>query len=398
MRFGSYVALDIVGQGGMGVVYRARHISTDELVAIKTVRVTNLGLLQSIRREVHALARMDHPGIIRILAEGVTDGLPWYAMELVGGASLHKHCDGLRAGLTPAQAAANADAPLLSHFGKTTWPRSQAETDANLAIESASDDAVVATSESKGPLPAFALRDTLTVMRRLCAPIAFLHGEGMVHRDLKPENILVREDGVPVIVDFGLATQFEGRLRLGTLQANGLTEGTLPYMAPEVLAGEIADARADLYALGCIFYGLLAGHVPFRGSVSEIIDGHLYRGAIPLREAAPDLPELLYDLVENLMAKQPHERIGYADDVAAMLGELAPMTFRPMSPDPSQSHISIVPVSPVASVRSRTCRRSPHSQPTEKAGSSCSVVKAASGKPVWCRNFSGGFRDPVVSC
>src|SRR6188474_666603 len=87
---GTYRILEPLGQGGMGVVYRAEHLQTGQHVALKTVRLPRAWLLQSIRREIHALARIRHPGIVRILDEGVCDGLPWYAMELVPGMSMER--------------------------------------------------------------------------------------------------------------------------------------------------------------------------------------------------------------------------------------------------------------------------------------------------------------------
>src|SRR5688572_19689197 len=85
---GPYQLLEPLGSGGMGVVYKARHVSSGDLAAVKTVRVPHEGLLSGIRREIHALARIQHPGIVRIMAEGMEDGLPWYAMELLRGTTL----------------------------------------------------------------------------------------------------------------------------------------------------------------------------------------------------------------------------------------------------------------------------------------------------------------------
>ncbi|HLM46583.1 MAG TPA: protein kinase, partial [Myxococcaceae bacterium] len=90
---GPYRVLDVLGQGGMGVVYRGEHRDTGEAVALKTVRVASESLLTSIRREIHALRRLHHPGVVRIVAEGVWQGLPWYAMELLSGQTLRDFLD-----------------------------------------------------------------------------------------------------------------------------------------------------------------------------------------------------------------------------------------------------------------------------------------------------------------
>jgi hypothetical protein len=264
---------------------------------------------------------MDHPGIVRVLDEGVSDGMPWYAMELVSGTAMRDYCWTLRRGApaVPKESNPTSDDTIryepdarMNAVGRATQQETAAGQLAGMSFGPSSVD----------PIPVSALVDTLTIVRRLCVALAFLHGEGLVHRDLKPDNVIVTSAGVPVLVDFGLATRFDGRLVLGTLQSSHLTEGTLAYIAPEVLAGKIADARADLYALGCMLYSFVAGRLPFIGAPLDIIDAHLHRRAFPLHDLAPGLPEPLYDLVDRLLAKEPSERIGFADDVAAILGTL----------------------------------------------------------------------------
>jgi tetratricopeptide (TPR) repeat protein/predicted Ser/Thr protein kinase len=258
---GPYRVCGSLGRGGVGIVYRAQHVETGRVAAVKTVLLDNEAALRSIRSEIRALARLRHPGIARILDEGVDGGRPWYAMELLSGNTLREHC---------------------------------------------------------GPSPRPA--EVFRLVRRLCAPLAFLHGEGIVHRDLKPDNVLIVDGERPVLIDFGLATQFEGRLRLVGLPAD-ITAGTLAYVAPEVLADSVIDARADLYALGCIFYELLAGRPPFGGTDGQTVRGHLFETPPSLEERAPGLPVAVYRLIDRLLAKSPRDRIGYADDVAATLAE-----------------------------------------------------------------------------
>src|SRR5262245_42408385 len=164
-QIGPYRIVEPLGKGGMGSVYRAESVHNGEAVALKTVRRARKGLLQSLRREIQALVRLDSPGIVRILDHGVDNGLPWYAMELVQGQTLRKLC---------------------AHF-------------------------VAKARERDG------LRQILSLVHRICGPLAYLHGEGLVHRDLKPENVLLRpagdgegpgassrDLGMPVLVDLGL--------------------------------------------------------------------------------------------------------------------------------------------------------------------------------------------------
>jgi tetratricopeptide (TPR) repeat protein len=262
-RLGPYTILEPLGRGGMGVVYRGQHTETGQIAAIKTITVPNETLLASFRREIHALARLRHPGIVRILDEGVDDGLPWYAMEVLEGTSL----------------------------------RAFARNRSQLAI-------------------------ALTLARRLCAPLAFLHGEGIVHRDLKPDNVLVSREGRPILVDFGLASFFagtSGREALELVQGGG----TILYTAPEQILGEPVDARADLYSLGCVLYELLTGKPPFVArTANDLAVAHLQVAPAPPSTIVPGLPPALDDLVLRLLAKEPSERVGHADAVAAALAGL----------------------------------------------------------------------------
>jgi tetratricopeptide (TPR) repeat protein len=270
---GSYQLLDPLGQGGMGVVYRARHLSTGAQVALKTVRLPEPGMMRSIRREIHALRRVRHPGVVQVLEEGVEDGLPWYAMELLEGESLRQRM--------------------------TSWWR-----------------------EPLGPprTPgAGRLLEGLSLVRRICAALAVLHGEGIVHCDLKPDNVLIRQDGQPVLMDFGLVSAFSGVKGRESLGAGGTVEGSFGHMAPEQARGELVDARVDLYALGCMLYELVAGRPVFPGEGWEVLRRHLQETPSLLSRWVDGVPAALEALVQRLLAKEPHARVGYASDVAAVL-------------------------------------------------------------------------------
>ena len=298
---GPYRILGALGKGGMGVVYRGQHVETGALAAIKTVRAASASRLASIRREIHALARLDHPGIVAVLDHGVEAGMPWYAMELLEGASL---------------AALRRERARWRHEtageGRVTLDVAVTHTPAEAA------------PDVDGPLAgAPDLAETLALVRRLCAPLAYLHGEGIVHRDLKPDNVVVRPSGLPVLVDFGLASPFAGRDGREVLGAFDDPGGTLVYMAPEQFRGDDVDARADLYALGCILYELLAGRPPFvRRSAVDYMWAHLEATPAPPSSLVPGLPPALDELAMRLLAKRPAERIGHADDVALALARL----------------------------------------------------------------------------
>ena len=291
---GPYQLLDVLGRGGMGVVYRARHRDSGLVVALKSLQVPRQELLAGIRREIHALSRIRHRGIVRILDEGLDKGVPWYVMELLEGTTLRRHRSGM-----------------------PTNPR--ALPSAALQGESEPADAVPSVTEHLEPST---LRSLLTLVRRLCDPLAFLHGEGIVHRDLKPDNVLVRPDGMPVLMDFGLTARFAGPLSRETLELAAGATGTVPYMAPEQARGEPVDARADLYSLGCMLYELLTGRPPFLGETPQVLRQHF--DAVPPvpSELVNGLPPRLDALVLRLLEKDPRRRLGYATDLAQELERL----------------------------------------------------------------------------
>jgi serine/threonine protein kinase/tetratricopeptide (TPR) repeat protein len=299
---GDFRVVRTLGRGGMAVVYFAEHAVTGERVAIKTVESAEASLLSGLRREIHALRRVDHPGVVRIVAEGVEGGLPWYAMEVIDGRTLHEYTADLAE-------AANRGAAALPTMAAPTRIRGL--------------DTPIRT-----PTPCFeraangVLPEVLTVLRRVCDALAFVHGMGIVHLDLKPENVMVRDDGSPVLVDFGLAMQLRGARGRDVLELGQRFVGTPGYMAPEQIDGELMDARVDLYALGCMMYECVTGTVPFLGSVDQVFDQQVH--STPERPSArvSEVPPALDDLILALLRKRPRDRIGYADDVAAALVRL----------------------------------------------------------------------------
>jgi hypothetical protein len=127
---------------------------------------------------------------------------------------------------------------------------------------------------------------------------------------------------MPVLMDFGLAWRAQGSEGREVLEAVAGRAGTVGYMAPEQINGDMVDARTDLYALGCILYEAVTGELPFVGSTEEILNKHLYFPPIPPSSITPDVPPNLETLILRLLAKRPRDRLGHADDVAAELGRL----------------------------------------------------------------------------
>ncbi len=258
----------------MGVVYRAHHEGTQTPAAVKTVRLRNESCLRSIRREVHTLAELRHPGVVRIVAQGIDRGLPWYAMELLEGET------------------------LASYHRRVWGPHAE-----------------------RRQAGAGRLTEALTLVRHVCEPLAFLHGEGVVHADLKPQNVFLRPDGRPVLVDFGVSRRVGSSGReVPDLPAPG---GTPDYMAPHHVTGDLLEARDDLYALGCILYEMVAGRPPFIGnSAVDVAWQHLRARAVPPSSLVNGVPAALDRLVLSLLEKQPRDRPGHADDVGEALEDL----------------------------------------------------------------------------
>jgi WD40 repeat protein/tetratricopeptide (TPR) repeat protein len=256
-----YDILGVLGRGGMGVVYQARHRQLKRLVALKMILAgAHAGTeeLERFRIEAEAVARLQHPGIVQIYEIGEHEGLPFFSLEFVAGGSLQ---------------AALAKTPLP--------PRRAAEL--SLALVQA---------------------------------IHYAHQRGVIHRDLKPANVLLTADGQPKVSDFGLAKQLDEVGRTHT----GQVLGTPSYMAPEQAGGRSRDMgpHTDVYALGAILYELLTGRPPFRAAgVAETLELVRTQEPVPPSRLQPSTPKDLETICLKCLQKEPVRR--YAS--AAALGD-----------------------------------------------------------------------------
>jgi hypothetical protein len=321
---GGYRVVATIAEGGMGVVYRALEESSGAVVAIKTVRGPDVSNLSSLRREIHALSRIVHPSVVRIFAQGVEAGLPWYAMELIEGPTMRDAAEDayVQTGTGPRVTATQPRHVLATQTRPPTARFGIAATAAMPELTSiAPHPHAVARSTSPPPSPRIGPQvwRGLALVRQLCGALAHLHGEGIVHRDLKPDNVIVRADETPVLVDFGLVGHFD--LLRELLDPTGML-GTIEYMAPEQIRGELVDARADLYALGCILFEVVVGRPPFCGNPMEVAVHHLQTPPVAPGSLIDGVPPALDALVLQLLAKAPRDRIGFAEDVARKLGEI----------------------------------------------------------------------------
>ena len=305
-EIGPYRIERTLGRGGFGVVYAATHRESGARVALKTVRGARRLQLESLRREVRALARVRHPGVVDMQGDGVHDGLPWYAMELLEGLTLRGWIESCAPGAAAAQEPRGTSAPTVA---------------LDRALTSVGGG-TLAQPMVRGLEGGDRLR-ALALLRRVSETLAYLHGEGIVHRDLKPENIFVRADQSAVLVDFGLTIEHGAQLTRESIDGSPGSAGTIAYMAPEQIDGDVVDARADIYALGCVLYEVVAGRPPFAGSTpAAVLWQHRSAAHVRLSEMASEVAPELDALVERMLVKDPFDRLGHAGVVARTLAEL----------------------------------------------------------------------------
>jgi serine/threonine protein kinase len=290
LTVGPYVLTDLIGMGGMGAVYAALDPDTRQPVAVKVLSAdfkADAGMRTRFRLEARAGMEVHHPNLLRTLAHGTTDDvfgeMDYVVMELFRGIALHE---------------------LVSVHGPLSWSM-------------ASD-----------------------MISQAAAALQALHDQGLIHRDVKPDNLLVDETGLVKLIDYGLALT-DDAVRDGKVLEGGeeftLTMlfghdclGTPDYMAPEQAASSFAaDARSDVYALGCTLYTMLAGKRPYMApSKAQLIEAHRTQPVPSARVAAPSCPKALDAVIARMMAKAPAERFDSMDAVVLALAPYA--TRRPV--------------------------------------------------------------------
>ena len=323
--WGPYEIVSVLGRGGMGVVFRARHAQTGQEVALKTLAEPQALLILSLRREIQTLKRLTHPGVVRILDSGVREGVPWMALELLRGLTLGEHIEfassshqGETLGLSLAQdsqstlrmwATTLATTLSTTTLSMTTLATATAHASAPLAPVASAERGV---ARLKGPLSAHQ-RDMLGWVGQVCRALAYLHGEGVVHCDVKPDNILITEDGRAVLMDFGIVAGQGSRVDHDALAMAGMRAGTAHTISPECIQGQGLDGRADLYAVGCMLYEIVSGRAPFDGaSVAQILEKHLSETPPSPGDYGVEVPAALEDIIVRLLARSPRDRPSHA--------------------------------------------------------------------------------------
>jgi serine/threonine protein kinase len=261
-RFGRYEIVGKLGEGAMGVVYRAKDTALGRVVALKMLSA-DLGeddeIIQRFRREAEAIGRLNHPHIVTVYDLGEAEGHIFMAMELLEGEDLR------------ALIARVAQVPLA---------------------------------------------DRVRILAQVAEGLGYAHSKGVVHRDVKPANIVVEASGQVTLLDFGLARVATRE----TITRRGVILGTPDYMSPEQAMGKPVDHRSDIFSAGAVFYELLTGQKPFAG---RTLHGVLYQiisdEPDPVLTLNPECPGRLALVAHRMLRKDPEKRYASMDEVAAEL-------------------------------------------------------------------------------
>jgi serine/threonine-protein kinase len=258
---GEYSLEREIGRGGMGIVFLAREVHLNRLVAIKVLPralAQRADVRERFLREARTAAGLSHPNIVPIHRVGEAAGLPFFAMTYVNGQTLG---DRLR---------------------------------------------------DRGPVPHGLLT---SILREVAQALGYAHSRGVVHRDVKPDNILLEESGRAMVTDFGIATVEDHHESVETDVA-----GTAMYMSPEQAMGAQLDGRSDIYSLGVVAHVALTGRLPGRGEdATEILRRRVAEDVPPIRSVSSAVPESLAKVVDQCLQRAPVDRFDNAESVAAAL-------------------------------------------------------------------------------
>src|SRR5215471_6762254 len=268
---GRYEILQLLGQGGMGAVYKAYDQELDRMVGLKVIRpelAGNVKVLHRFKQELILARQVTHRNVIRIFDLGSAGGMKFITMEFIEGRDL----------------------------------------------------SALVEERRRPPL------ECVLIMRQVCRALEAAHGEGVIHRDLKPQNIMVNESGRVWVMDFGLARSTE----MHGLTQTGSVLGTPAYMSPEQAKGVNLDTRSDLFSFGIIFYEMLTGVLPFE---ADTVLGSLLKRTQeppkPPRELNPEIPQEINDLVMKCLAIDPANRYQTAGELLPVMDRMAGDTTVP---------------------------------------------------------------------
>lgn len=264
-----YHLQELIGEGGMALVYKAECSLLCRTVAVKILRpqyASDVDFIERFRREARAAASLSHPNVINAYDVGQENGIDYIVMEYIPGENLK---DLIR-----------REAP-------------------------------------------FSVKRSIEITKQIAEALHHAHQRNIIHRDIKPHNILITPDGQIKVTDFGIARAISA----GSLTQTGEVLGSVQYSSPEQAKGETVGPQSDLYSLGCVLYEMLTGNVPFKGDTAvSIALQHLEGEYVPIRQLRPDIPIGLENLVNKAMARNPEERyisaLGMLKDIAALQSSL----------------------------------------------------------------------------
>ncbi|MDQ7779352.1 MAG: tetratricopeptide repeat protein, partial [Planctomycetota bacterium] len=324
--FGRYMLLDVLGRGGMGVVYKAWDGQLQRVVTIKGEGdEIDSELVRRFIREAQSAAKLSHANIVQIHDIGVFEGTHYFTMDYLEGRNLKSLLENRRPGATRGRPA-----------GARTDPR-------DASRKSGRSDAVssgTATHAAGFRLPANAenldTRSCMLILREVARALQHAHELGIIHRDLKPANIIVTPDRGPVVTDFGLARDVKGIGKSG-LTMSGQVIGTPGYMPPEQAEGHVSKVgpHSDVYALGVIMYEMLTGRMPFESdNVYKLLQKVVHEDPAPPSSVCRTVHRDIETICLKAMEKDPARRYPaageFADDIERFLnGE--PIGARPVS-------------------------------------------------------------------
>lgn len=286
----------LLGRGGMSLVYLARELELNRLVAVKVLPIhLSMGpdAVERFKREAKIGASLDHPHIVPVHRIGTTPTFLWYTMKWVKGGSLRDLLD------------------------------------------------------KGGPM---SVSDCLKVLEPVATALHYAHRRGIIHRDIKPANILLDDTGWVGICDFGIAKAFGAT----PLTHTGAAIGTPGYMAPEQCYGKALDGRADQYSLAILTYECLAGKVPFTGdSLGEIVRKHCMEPPPHITDARPDVSSAVSDALDRALSKRPEERFETVLDFIRALGGDPTRGGTLVVAAEDTASVASLPTQPMAKTRSR---------------------------------------------
>ena len=267
LQNGRYAVLKKLGEGGKGIVFKARDTALNRVVAIKMLKSAALTeeAYSRFTTEAQAVAKLNHPNIVSIYDIGKEEEKQFFVLEFVDGMSLRE---------------------LMG-----TYPEGKCD-----------------------------IQTVLRVCIDVCSALQYAHTQGVLHRDIKPENILITEEGLAKLMDFGLA-KMVGK---SSVTQEGIIVGTVAYVAPENALGKGADARSDLYSLGAVLYETVTGRQPFLGEDPvKVIFSHIHDYPVSPSRVSPKVPQALADCIMKLLEKEPSKRYQSAADLLKVLRDIA---------------------------------------------------------------------------